>query len=118
MQGSIVPYQVKHKRELLDIFQLNIPTAFAQQERKDYELFLQEMPLRYFVYVSMQGKVLAAAGLSLNTATNIAVLAWDLIHPHYQRQGIGGAMVQHRKVIARSRAPNILVRYIFVIGES
>lgn len=87
---------------MIEIFDLNVPAAFAPAERVDYEQFLDKLPILYFVYETDKGEIVAGAGLGIDTSTKSAVIAWDLIHPDHQRVGIGGAMARHRLQKAQS----------------
>jgi [ribosomal protein S18]-alanine N-acetyltransferase len=92
---QIVNYHTKYQETVLTLFDLNTPMYFSPAEKLDLENYLEYELEDYFV-VEMDGKVVACGGINLQKLEKKGVLSWDMIHPDYQKKGIGKALVAHR----------------------
>ncbi len=88
-------YEPKDKNQLLLIMQLNIPDAFAEEELKDFELYLQEELEDYFV-LEIDGQLAGGGGINYFTEEKTARISWDMLHPEYHRKGLGKQLTLHR----------------------
>jgi len=85
-------YQQQHLASCLDLFDLNCPTFFAENERADYVEFLSQNPVGYFV-AEVDSCIVAAFGLIGEANSKRARISWIMITPEFQHQGIGSEMM-------------------------
>jgi GNAT superfamily N-acetyltransferase len=76
-------YRAADRGGCLALFDANCPSAFAPNERAEYEAFLDEEAGAYEVCV-MNDEIVGAFGLGGDEALR---LRWIMVHP--QRQGLG-----------------------------
>jgi N-acetylglutamate synthase-like GNAT family acetyltransferase len=88
-------YHPDDKATLLLVFDLNCPQYFAPEERSDLQTYLDTESEDYFV-VECDNKVVDCGGINIQKDKNKGVLSWDIIHPDYQKRGIGKALVAFR----------------------
>ena len=104
MTPVIRPYQPSDRDACLSIFDANTPQFFLPGERADFEAWLNgsEGSAEYLVTEETPG-VVACGGLWFSEdADRPAGFAWGMVHPDWQRQGLGGALARVR--LARLRA--------------
>lgn len=88
-------YQSTDLAPLLHLVQLNTPTYFHPSEKQDYKLYLEEEREDYFV-VEQENKIIGAGGINYFKDAQLARISWDVLHPNYQKKGIGGKLLRHR----------------------
>lgn len=81
--------------QVIHLLELNIPTAFAPEEKSEFEFYLKREREDYFV-VEENGTIIGCGGINYFPETKLARLSWDMIHPEMQGQGIGKKLVVHR----------------------
>ena len=91
----ILIYQVEHKAQLLELLVLNTPQYFAPEEATDFNNYLDNEVDDYFT-VSLDNTIIACGGINYFPEERKAHISWDMVHPDYQRQGIGTLLLQHR----------------------
>ena len=90
------PYTSADRESCLVIFDQNVPQYFGEEERADYEGFLDELPGQYFV-LEHDGAVVGCGGyIGLIEEDNIAILSWGMIAPDYQKKGYGQLLLDRR----------------------
>jgi ribosomal protein S18 acetylase RimI-like enzyme len=92
---NIQVYQDTKKAELLELLALNTPQYFAPEEAADFALYLDNLVDDYFT-VSLNNTIIACGGINYFPDDRKAHISWDMVHPDYQRQGIGTSLLQHR----------------------
>lgn len=92
---NIRKYTQQDQPAVLELFDANCPRYFAPEERNDLENYLESELEDYFV-VEMEGELVACGGINLQKEQSKGVLSWDMIHPDYQKRGIGKALVMFR----------------------
>ena len=95
---SFRPYSSADKEDCLAIFDANCPSFFAQNERPDYEGFLDATPEGYEV-CEVDRHVVAAFGLIPGDADEDR-LVWIMLDPGSQGAGIGSSIM--KRVISQS----------------
>ncbi|MBW3694902.1 N-acetyltransferase [Vibrio sp. T187] len=80
-------YSPSDKESCLRIFDNNCPLYFAENERKDYEDFLDGNPVGYEVCIG-NGDIVGAFGLC-GSAQRFRDLNWILIDQNVQGMGVG-----------------------------
>ncbi len=108
---QISPYTSTHKQTILDLFALNVPQYFASTEYDDLVHYLSHELEDYFV-VKHTTKVIGAGGINYKPAQKQGIISWDLLHPTYQRKGIGSMLLKHRLnlLLANKNIDEIVVR--------
>ncbi|CAH0137914.1 GNAT family N-acetyltransferase [Stenotrophomonas lactitubi] len=90
------PYRCSDITACLSIFDSNVPTYFAPQEREDFERFLHEHAVqRAFQVIEVKGQVVACGGL-WHCGNGSASLCWGMVERHRHKQGLGRALAEAR----------------------
>lgn len=92
---KIRTYHPDDKETLIALFDLNCPQYFATEERADFIRYLDAEIEDYFV-VESDGQLVACGGINIQKEKNTGLLSWDIIHPDYQKRGIGKSLVEFR----------------------
>ena len=102
------PYIFNDRSACLAIFDSNVPTFFAPEERADFCEFLGGINAedRPYLVLTCQGSVIACGGLNAMTETRQAVLAWGMVERALHGQGLGTRLTRARLALARTM-PNI-----------
>lgn len=104
-------YTDQDKNEVLAIFQLNVPTYFAEQEMQELSGYLDRHIEQYFV-IEMNGAIIGAGGINFENSFKTGVISWDFLHPDEQEKGYGRMLLQHRLNILKAipSIENVMVR--------
>ena len=100
-------YRAEDRQACLRLFDENCPTAFAPNERRDYEQFLDDAVDRYELYL-IDGEVAGAFGLYPDGPDRLA-LRWIIVSSGKQRRGVGSA-VMNRIVAELRRSTGVTLR--------
>lgn len=90
--AAFIPTEIN---ALMDLFNANSPKYFALSERNDFERYLKNEVEDYFT-VYAKHKIVGCGGMNYKNNRKVAILSWDIIHPAYQKRGIGSRLLQHR----------------------
>jgi ribosomal protein S18 acetylase RimI-like enzyme len=98
------PYNPDDFSACLSIFDSNVPTFFAPEERAEFCDFLNEINLTVTPYLvfTRNGLVVACGGLTIEAGARRVSLSWGMISRALHRQGLGTRLAQDRLVLARS----------------
>lgn len=88
-------YKPNDLQAIREIFRLNTPVYFSPDEEEDLVYYLQHEIEQYFV-VEIDGKVVGSGGINFSDDETTGKLSWDLLHPDYQKQGLGSQLVEYR----------------------
>ena len=88
-------YHISDTRHLIDLLDQNTPDFFAPLEKAAYVSYLQNKIDDYFVY-EINDTIVGCGGINYEIENKTARISWDIIHPEYQRKGIGKKLVDHR----------------------
>lgn len=108
----IRPYKSSDRESVIALLRLNTPTYFHPSEGKDFEEYLDHEAQHYYV-VEEAGAITGCGGFNTGfDAGKTARISWDLIHPDYQRQGIGRKLTNFRidKIRKHPETERIVVR--------
>lgn len=99
------PYTSTDRTACLGIFDGNVPTFFAPQERAEFRQFLDacDSGAPYLV-LAQNGRVVACGGLQ--TTGHSAALAWGMVDRALHGHGLGTQLTKTRLALARS-LPNL-----------
>jgi GNAT superfamily N-acetyltransferase len=92
-------YDVSDHQACIDLFDANCPDYFAQNERADFEAFLNQLVAGYEV-CELDGRVVGAFGLFGETGERS--LNWLILKPTAQGTGLGSTIME--RVIHAGRA--------------
>jgi len=98
---KIRAYTIQDKNKVLAIFQLNVPTHFAEREVKDLSDYLDRHIEQYFV-IEKAGEIIGAGGINFENDSKTGVISWDFLHPDEQGKGYGKMLLQYRLDILKS----------------
>lgn len=88
----------------MEIFDSNVPTFFAPQEREEFCEHLRRVnavdtPFLVFLF---KGSIVACGGLTIEPHKRQASLSWGMVGKVLHRQGVGTHLVEARLTLARS----------------
>ncbi len=95
---QIRAYTNQDRKACLEVFDSNLLTFFAPNEREDFKLYLDDLTERgpnaeYLVLETKEG-ILACGGYFV--ADQQAGLAWGMVTREHHRQGIGLSLILER----------------------
>ena len=104
-------YCQSDQSQLLELLRLNTPKYFGHSEAPDFVEYLDKKLEDYFV-VEKDSAIIGCGGINYQKENKIAVISWDMIHPDFHGQGIGGALLQFRidKIKGNTEIQKIIVR--------
>ncbi len=93
-------YEKRDTDQLLALFHLNCPVAFAPEEENDFSLYLTSETEDYFVLES-EGRILACGGINYPDDPGTARISWDMVDPSAQGKGLGRELLDFRLAFLR-----------------
>jgi ribosomal protein S18 acetylase RimI-like enzyme len=87
-------YQDDDKAELVEIFNLNVPTYFGPKELEDYREYLTHYADTYFVITHL-GKIAGGIGYYIDRSKKSGHITWILVHPNHKGMGLGRQGLEH-----------------------
>lgn len=96
-------YQQEDQPQLISILRNNTPTYFAVEEEADFVAYLDHEIESYFV-VELADRIVGCAGVNFKGDGSIGVLSWGMVHPDFQGQKIGQALLMHRIAYLKSKS--------------
>lgn len=88
----------------LAIFDSNLPTFFAPEERTQFSEFLDNLNARGRTYLVLtrEDSVIACGGLLADEVTGKASLEWGMVEHALHGQGFGAKLTEARLTLARA----------------
>lgn len=93
---SIRKYAQSDKDRCLEIFRKNIGHSFTEEEFPFFEHWLENHHEYPYYVVELEGVVVACGGIYFDIRYQKAGLAWGMVHPDFQKRGIGRLFTQYR----------------------
>lgn len=90
---EIIPYQTKHQKECLQLFDSNEPIYFDESEKAHFEAYLKKEKHSYWV-VKEQGQLVACGGYEVENPGE-ARIVWLMVDQALHGNGIGRALMNH-----------------------
>ena len=87
--------------ECLELFELNCPTYFAEEERKDYRQFL-EHDRDFYLLGYENGSLICCFGITEHNK-DLCSLSWIMVHPKHHKSGFGNEMMSYFISYAREK---------------
>jgi N-acetylglutamate synthase-like GNAT family acetyltransferase len=100
-------YSSVYKKELLSIFESNVPDYFAPHEKDYFDTYVDEHPNEYSV-LFLNSKIIGAGGIALNKDDTVS-LVWGMIGKDYHKQGYGEALLKFRLIKAKENYPGKII---------
>lgn len=97
-------YRPEDVRQVLRVFDSNVPEFFVSSERQAFEAFLAELPGPYFVIEQPPGEIVACGGYAIVPEERRADLCWGMVGRAHHGRGIGRHLTQLRLDAARRDA--------------
>jgi [ribosomal protein S18]-alanine N-acetyltransferase len=94
-KANIRKFEPSDRENLLEIFQLNTPQFFSPSEENDLKEYLNNHLEDYYVIV-LEKKLVGSGGINYAENNTIGKISWDLIHPDYQKKGLGNLLLNYR----------------------
>lgn len=88
-------YIATDKPGCLALFDSNLPTYFAPNERAEFAEFLDEVPAPYFV-VEDGARIVGCGGFRRIPNTPAVVLTWGMVARDYHHRGVGRDLLHAR----------------------
>jgi ribosomal-protein-alanine N-acetyltransferase len=109
--NNIREYESADKAQVLLLLRLNTPAFFAAREEEEFERYLEKEKEDYFVLES-GGQIVACGGVNLLGLGEYARISWDMVHPQFQKKGLGFQLLKFRIQYINTRYPlkKIVVR--------
>ncbi len=99
-------YSKNDKPKLLELLAFNTPEYFSEEEKEDYDKYLDNEVEKYYVFVR-NNEIVAAGGINFGFDNGTAArISWDMVHPDMQGMGIGKELTNYR-ISEIKKAPQI-----------
>ncbi|MFN0200143.1 MAG: GNAT family N-acetyltransferase [Bacteroidia bacterium] len=102
LRANIRQYQKQDKAAVVELLRLNTPQYFSKEEEKDLIFYLENEIEAYFV-VEWEGKIVGCGGINFPHEKTTAFISWDIIHPHYQGNGLGALLLKYRILLLKTQ---------------
>ncbi len=104
-------FSAKDKPYLINLINLNTPTYFDAAEEKDFIVYLEKQIEDYYV-IEQDNVIIGCGGINYETDKNTAIISWDIIHPDFQKKGLGKELLVYRinRIKDLNSYANIIVR--------
>lgn len=95
-QGILIrPYQKSDFKEVMKVFETNVPEFFAESEHEDLIHYLKHEIEDYFI-LTQENRIIGAGGINYDDDQITARLSWDFLDKEIQHQGAGRLLTEHR----------------------
>lgn len=107
---NIVTYNPIFRDACIAIFESNMPTFFAPEEKALFTDWLDNHTATGYYVVEKNGAILACGGVFYFPAKQVAVLTWGMVHADHHRQGIGKLFTRYRLELLKNQHPGVVCR--------
>lgn len=91
------PWREDDRETGLALFDSNVPTYFAAQERGDFIEFIEDLPGPYLIALDADGAAVGCGGYAAHDKKpGVAALCWGMIRRDRHGRGWGDALLRHR----------------------
>ena len=91
------PWREDDRETGLALFDSNVPTYFAAQERGDFIEFIEDLPGPYLIALDADGAAVGCGGYAAHDKKpGVAALCWGMIRRDCHGRGWGDALLRHR----------------------
>ncbi|MEO8794612.1 MAG: GNAT family N-acetyltransferase [Daejeonella sp.] len=108
---EIREYRPEDKNLVMELFRLNTPDYFSEDEEADLDLYLDKYREDYYV-LYFDNQLVGSGGINYEEEGEKAIISWDIFHPEYHGKGLGTKLLKYRidKILRQKTANNVLVR--------
>jgi len=92
---EIRKFESSDREKVINLLRMNTPEYFSPNEEKDLIYYFDFHADNYYV-IENQNNIIGAAGFNLSGDGKTGYLSWDIIHPEYQRKGVGSELTRFR----------------------
>jgi len=92
---EIRKFESSDREKVINLLRMNTPEYFSPNEEKDLIYYFDFHADNYYV-IENQNNIIGAAGFNLSVDGKTVHLSWDIIHPEYQRKGVGSELTRFR----------------------
>lgn len=92
---TVRPYTPVDRTACLTIFDTNVPTFFAPDERDGFASFLDQGG-KYLVLCDTDGAIVGCGGVRVRADGQTAILRWGMIRAALHRRGLGRSLTLER----------------------
>ena len=98
------PYTADDFSACMAIFDSNVPTFIAAEERADFREYLASIDgkERPCLVLTLDGSVIACGGLIIETEKRQARLSWGMVGREHHGKGLGTRLTQARLALVRA----------------
>lgn len=96
MSFTFRPYTPEDRPACVALFKANTPHWFAPYELEQYESFLDDEPQTYFIMLDVDGSIIGAGGIEVETARRVGWLTWGMVDSTRHGQGLGKSLLEYR----------------------
>jgi ribosomal protein S18 acetylase RimI-like enzyme len=93
--SAIRPYEKSDKAGVINLFLLNTPNYFSQEEEDGLIYFLENERVQYYV-VSINKEIVGCGGYNFSEDKSTGIICWDIVHPNFQGKSIGRNLLNYR----------------------
>lgn len=111
INNIIRKYRDDDFENVLTLFRLNVPIAFAPEEEDDLKIYLKNNSENYFLVILNQ-QIIGCGGYNVFEPEQEVRISWDFFHPNSIGKGYGTALLNYRINKIQKSFPNysIIVR--------
>lgn len=106
-------YMAADRKACLALLDANTPEFFGQNERPDFEKFLDDVPGTYLLLLDgnrvigcggfcMEDPETLESGLEHDPNVRVARTTWGMVHPDYKGYGLGKLLFLHRRELIKA----------------
>lgn len=88
----IRPYETGDRKDLLEIFKLNTPKYFDENEIEDFKAYLEEKGDSYLT-IEKDNQIVGGTGYYVNELDKSGQITWIFFHPDHTGRGLGRQVV-------------------------
>ncbi len=93
--SAIRPCEKSDFAAVINLFRLNTPNFFSQEEEEDLIYFLENEREQYYV-VSINKEIVGCGGYNLSEDKSTGIICWDIVHPNFYGKSIGKNLLNYR----------------------
>ncbi|MEO6902252.1 MAG: GNAT family N-acetyltransferase [Bacteroidia bacterium] len=88
-------YKKEDKDSVLNLFKLNTPEYFSEEEQKEL-IFYLENEIEYYFVIENNNLIVGSGGINFSGKPAIGKISWDMIHPDFQGKSLGSFLLNYR----------------------
>ncbi len=98
---NIRPYHHSDQKELLEIFNFNVPKHFAPHEVAEFIGYL-EIKSKTYLTIEFENKIIGGVGYEMRASDKSGRINWIFLHPDFSNKGYGKKAVEYCLAILKA----------------